>query len=105
MFLGTGLAIRCGRLYGISVAFWIEYIAYRLTSDDFEVAFKRTLQHWLPEEASVWDITHEELNDNEELMHSLVKTGRCFGGRSASSGLLQVLVRIRVVELDCFNTP
>ena len=67
-----------------------------LTLYDLEIRLQSGFQDWVAEQASFRDISHEEFDNEEELVHGLIESRSegCVG--SASNGLLQVGVCLRV---------
>ena len=80
-----------------------------------QVRRQRTPQKRQAEYAALRQVAHQQLNDDQQLVRRLVETschrlGRCITlhhqsvlGRTAN-GLLQVRMRIRIVELDSADT-
>ena len=70
-----------------------------LTFDDFKIAGQRLLEDRVPEEASLRNVAHEQLHNNEELVHGLEEAWGGLGRGRAPDCLLQVRVRRGVIEL------
>lgn len=58
----------------------------------------------MTEKAALRNVTHEQFNHYKELMHGLEEPGRSACGGRASDRLLEVGVRVGVVELHGANT-
>lgn len=58
----------------------------------------------MPKQAALRDITHEELNDREELVNCLVESWGSLRMRSTPDRLPQVCVGLRVIQLYGFDT-
>lgn len=57
----------------------------------------------MSEQSPIWDITHEQFHDDEELVYGLIKP-RCRSRlRGASNGLLEITMGLGVVELNDFD--
>ena len=70
---------------------------------DFEISGKGLLQYGMPEEAPLGDIAHKQLDNDGQLVYSLVKTGGGFCRRGPPDSLLQVGMRRGVIQLDCLD--
>lgn len=57
----------------------------------------------MPKQPTFWDIAHEQLNDQEELMHRLIEPRGQRRVRSPPNGLLKVSMRFSVVQLNSSN--
>lgn len=77
--------------------------AHRL--HDVEVRGQGPREHRVPEEPAVGDVAHEQLDDDEGLVHGLEEARRGLGRGRAPDGLLQVRVRVGVVELHGLDAP
>ena len=58
----------------------------------------------MPKQATLRDITHEELNDREELVDCLIESWGSLRSRSAPNRLPQVCVGLGVIQLYGFDT-
>jgi hypothetical protein len=54
----------------------------------FEVGAQGLLKYWMPEQAALWDITHEQFDNHKQLVDCLVKTGSCLRLWRSSDSLL-----------------
>lgn len=68
--------------------------------DDLEVARERACEYRVAEQVAFRDVAHEQFDDDGQLVHRLVEAGRRLRGWRTADRLLQVRMRVRVVELD-----
>lgn len=71
-----------------------------LTLYNLQIRHQRLLEHRLPERPPLGNLAHEQLDDKRELVGRLQEPGRHLGFGGATDRLLQVGVRLGVVELD-----
>jgi len=58
----------------------------------------------MPEQTPFWDVSHQKLDDHEELVYSLVESRRGFCWWGASDRLLQIGVCCAVIQLHSLYT-
>lgn len=58
----------------------------------------------MPKETAFWDIAHQQLNDDKQLVNGLVESRCRFCGGSTTNGLLEVSMGVTVVELYGLDT-
>jgi hypothetical protein len=57
-------------------------------------------QSRLAEDSTVWNITHQQLNDYQQLVRSLVKSASNGAGRRLAGSANQMAVSLRILQLD-----
>ena len=67
------------------------------TFDDVKVPTQRFLENGMPEQATVRDIAHKELNHRGKLVNCLIESRGCLRSRSAPNRLPQVCVGLGVI--------
>lgn len=69
------------------------------TLHNFKVSAQSLLQHRMPEQASLRNISHQQFHHNEHLMHALIKPRCSLRSRCTADRLLQICVCGGVVQL------
>lgn len=79
-----------------SMSWW----ASELALDDLKVRHERLAQDRLPEQRTLRDITHQQLDNDKILVHRLVEPWCHMRSGRSSDGVEEAFVRRRVVQLN-----
>lgn len=68
--------------------------------DEEEIWLEGLLEHGVSEEGAVWNVSHQQFDDNVQFVGCLYETCCCWGLWCLANGTLEMLMGGRVVELN-----